>query len=301
VNGKGKWIGMLSLFCGVLLFSTIEVTSKYIEAEVPPLRLAFFRFFITGVVMAPSAIRLCRKSHFIFGLTDAVILTALGLVGVTLTIGIYHLAIPRMQANVAAIVFSCHPAFVIFFSYCILNEKITGQKITAILISITGVVILANAKEGSNAPNAFSGVVLMSLAAILFALYTVLFKKYVPRYGATTLTAFTGFIGSLFLLPVSIFAEGNLSLHYGLSDWISIFYLAVGCTALGYFLYIYGISHVEASWGSMMFFLKPLFAALSAWLILGETLTPGIIAGGILIMFSVLLAISQRPRKITAP
>ncbi|MCF7849292.1 MAG: EamA family transporter [Kiritimatiellales bacterium] len=295
--GKQKWIGFAALFCGVLLFSTIEVASKYIEADVPPLRLAFFRFFITGIVLMPAAIRLTRKSHIVFSWRDVAILTALGFAGVTLTIGVYHLAIPRMQANAAAIVFSCNPVFVILFSHLILSEKLTRRKIAAIAISLAGVFILVGAKEGPDAPDVLSGVLLMGLAAILFALYTVLFKKFVPRYGATTITAFAGLAGSLFLLPVSFLTEGGISLSYGLTDWAGIIYLAVFCTALAYFLYIYGISHVEASWGSMTFFLKPLFAAIFAWLILGETLTAGIVAGGMLIMLSVLLAVFQKPSK----
>jgi drug/metabolite transporter (DMT)-like permease len=48
----------------------------------------------------------------------------------------------------------------------------------------------------------------------------------------------------------------------------------------------------------MTFFLKPLFAALFAWLVLGEMLTPGMIAGGVLIMLSVLLAVFQKPVRI---
>jgi drug/metabolite transporter (DMT)-like permease len=216
VIGNGKWIGFASLFCGVLLFSTIEVASKYIEADVPPLRLAFFRFFITGLVLAPAAIRLTRKSQITFGHRDLITLAALGLAGVTLTIGVYHLAIPRMQANAAAIVFSCNPVFVILFSHYLLNERITRRKITAILISVIGVFILANARGGTYASSALVGVLLMSIAAILFALYTVLFKKYVPRYGATTITAFAGLSVSLFLLPISILTEVGFSISYGL-------------------------------------------------------------------------------------
>jgi drug/metabolite transporter (DMT)-like permease len=76
-----------------------------------------------------------------------------------------------------------------------------------------------------------------------------------------------------------------------MADWLGIAYLSLIGTALGYFLFIYGISHVEASAGSMAFFLKPFLAALFAWLILGEALTLPMLIGGMCILGGMLIAL----------
>ena len=65
-------------------------------------------------------------------------------------------------------------------------------------------------------------------------------------------------------------------------------------TALGYFLFIYGIGHVEAGIGSMAFFLKPFLAALFAWMVLGESLTLPMLLGGAFILSGMAVALIRR-------
>ncbi|MFA7369843.1 MAG: EamA family transporter, partial [Kiritimatiellales bacterium] len=76
-----------------------------------------------------------------------------------------------------------------------------------------------------------------------------------------------------------------------MADWLGIAYLALVGTALGYFLFIYGIGHVEASAGSMAFFLKPFLAALFAWMVLSEALTVPMLIGGAFILGGMLIAL----------
>jgi len=67
--------------------------------------------------------------------------------------------------------------------------------------------------------------------------------------------------------------------------------------ALGYFLFIYGISHVEAGAGSMAFFLKPFLAALFAWMVLGEALTVPMLIGGAFILGGMIVALARIPAR----
>jgi drug/metabolite transporter (DMT)-like permease len=78
-------------------------------------------------------------------------------------------------------------------------------------------------------------------------------------------------------------------------------YLAIVATGLGYFLYFYGISHVEASLGSMTFFLKPFIAALLAWLVLGETLTAAVLLGGATIIIGIAITVLPQLLKARKP
>jgi drug/metabolite transporter (DMT)-like permease len=136
---------------------------------------------------------------------------------------------------------------------------------------------------------------LMLAAIIIFALYTVLFKKMTPRYGALPITAFTALIGGSAILPLAFATEGMPLAAYATVDWVSLAYLSLFGTALGYFLFIYGIGHVEAGIGSMSFFLKPFLAALFARMILHEALTVPMLAGGALILAGMMVALVRFP------
>jgi drug/metabolite transporter (DMT)-like permease len=253
-----------------------------------PFWLACIRFLITGLVLVPPAVRQLRRRRILFGLRDAVVLSGLGLLGVTIMSGLFHVAILRLPANVAAIVFSCNPVFVLLVAPLFLPEKITSRKLAAAGICLLGVVVLA---RGRTDGVTLSGLCLMLASVVIFAFYTVLSKKLIPRYGALPVIAFAGLSGGLLLIPPAFLMDGFPVPAYTGADWAGIAYLSLFGTALGYFLYIYGIGHVEAGIGSMAFFLKPFLAALFAWLVLGEGLTVPMLAGGALIFGGMTLAL----------
>jgi len=283
--------GLLALLAGIVLFSTIEVASKLMQAEGAvaghyPFWLAALRFIIAGLVLFFPAVHYLRGKTFTW--RDAVMLAGLGLLGVTLMSSLYHLSITFLPANVAALVFSCNPVFVVLFAPLVLPEKITARKLGAVALCLTGIAVLAHDRTAGVSP---TGLFLMLVAIIIFALYTVLFKKLTPRYGALPVTAFAGLAGGLCILPLALGVEGMPLATYGMADWLGIAYLALVGTALGYFLFIYGIGHVEASIGSMAFFLKPFLAALFAWTVLGEALTVPMFIGGAFILGGMLIAL----------
>lgn len=289
--------GMLALFSGIVLFSTIEVASKLMQigggvAGQFPFWLAALRFIITGLVLLiPAALALRGKS---FSGKDAAALAGLGLLGVTLMSSLYHLSITFLPANVAALVFSCNPVFVVLFAPLLLPEKITVRKLSAATLCLLGIAVLARDRTDGVS---LTGLLLMLAAIIIFALYTVLFKKMTPRTGALPITAVAGLIGGLCILPIAFQFEGFPLATYGAADWWGMAYLSLVGTALGYFLFIYGIGHVEAGIGSMAFFLKPFLAALFAWMILDEELTLPLLIGGSVILCGMGVALIRPPVK----
>jgi drug/metabolite transporter (DMT)-like permease len=291
--------GRLSLLAGIVLFSTIEVASKLMQigggqAGHFPFWLAFFRFIITGIVLLYPALHILRLRGITLNRQEVLALSGLGLLGVTFMSGLYHLAITFLPANVAALVFSCNPVFVVLFAVPVLSEKITLRKLAAAVLCLTGILVLARDRA---AGVSLTGLLLMLASIIIFALYTVLFKKMTPRYGALPVTAFAGLAGGFFLLPLALGVEGWPVAAYSTADWMGITYLALVGTALGYFLFIYGISHVEAGAGSMAFFLKPFLAALFAWMVLGEALTVPMLIGGAFILGGMIVALARIPAR----
>lgn len=293
-----KLRGFFALLAGIGLFSTIEVCAKLMRsggsiAGDYPFWLASIRFIIAGLVLLiPALLKLREKT---FSVRDGFILTGLALLGVTLLSSLYHLSLTFLPANVAALVFSCNPVFVVLFSPLILPEKITGRKLSAVALCLAGICILAHDRaDGLSA----TGLLLMLLSSVVFAIYTVFFKKLTPRYGALPITAFTGLIGGLCIVPLGFAFEGFPVASYGLADWTGILYLALAGTALAYFLFIYGMGHVEAGIGSMSFFLKPFLAALFSWALLDEVLTGPMLVGGAFILGGMTVALIPTRRKI---
>ena len=292
--------GLAALILGVLLFSTVEVSSKLMQAGGAvagsnPFWLACFRFVVTGLILAAPARASLKERQIKIGSHDLLVLFGVGLIGVTLMASLFHLGIFYLPANIAALVFSCNPVFVVLFAALILSEKITLRKIGAVLFCLCGVFVLGYDRvDGVSV----QGVLLMGSAMLVFALYTVLSKKIIPRYGAPAITSLASLTGGLVLMPIAFAVEGIPFLSYGFVDWLGMSYLAVFGTALGYFLYIYGIGHVGAGAGSMAFFLKPFAAALFAWMILGESFSAPELIAGTFILSGMVVALAPASSRL---
>ena len=294
-----RWTGPVALILGVLLFSTIEVSAKLMQAGGGVAGhnlfwLASIRFMMTGVLLAAPARAALRERKVGLGLRDLLLLGGVGLIGVTLMASLFHQGVYHLPANIAALIFSCNPVFVVLFAALVLSERITVRKLAAALLCLFGVFMLGRDRTDGVS---LQGILLMSGALLAFALYTVLSKKLIPRFGAATVTAAASLMGGLVLLPVAVAVEGFPFLFYGPVDWFGIAYLSVFGTALGYFLYIYGIGHVGAGTGSMTFFLKPFAAALFAWVVLGEDFSSTELAAGAFILVGMVVALVPRRKN----
>ena len=282
--------GYGALLLAIVLFSTVEVSSKLLGTGLPPLLLAAVRFLISGLVLLVPACQVLRLRMTRLGWQDAWIFLGLALIGVTLSIGLYHVSILYLQANIAATIFSANPVFVVMLAPFVLEEKFTWQKIAAAICGLCGIAVFASQRldpTGCSQP----GILLMTGSLITFALYTVLSRKVMPRYGALVITCFAGLIGSFFLFGISIILEGNPVPVLLTCSWWGILYLSVFATAIAYWAFFFGVIEVGASKGSMFFFLKPFLASIFAWIVLGEQITRSIVLGGLFVLAGLLFAV----------
>ncbi len=282
--------GYAWILLAVVLFSTIEVVSKAMGPARPALQIAFLRFFLAGLVLLPFAIRALRRDGKRLERKDWILYSGLGLIGVTAGIGLYHLAVARLQANQSAILFSGNPVFVAALAPLLLGERLDRRHAGALALGVTGMACFAWDRGGPSLRTT-SGVILMLASMVAFALYTVLSKKVVPRHGAIVLTAFASLLGGLFLLPLTWAADGPPWRLATAWHWLAVAFLAVFATAVAYAAYFHGLRHVKASRGSMIFFAKPVLASVLAWILLREPLGAATLIGGVLILVATAAAI----------
>ncbi len=283
----------------ILLFSTIEVATKIILRETvhaagaftsyDALLLAGCRFFIGGAFLIATAPgswwRTIRKLDF----GDWVRLSLLGLGGVGAFTSLFHLSIRTIPAAQGAVIFSMTPIFVAGLAPALLKESLTLRKTLGILVGFAGVILLC--RPGGDLSSAtMVGPLLMVGASFFFALYTVLGKRIFgssqgPRIGTTFV------LSSVVFMPLALSDEVHLPslILSNSSVFLSVLYLGLAATGMGYLFYFKGLHRVGASKGAAVFYLKPVFATLLAVLLLGERISPMMVVGTSVILSGLFL------------
>lgn len=255
-------IPYLSIFITILLFSSIEVFSKMLTGHIDPYYIAFLRFFISGVILILIDIRRMWLVH----MKDLLVMALLGIIGITIALGSFHLAITGLEASTAAVIFSMNPIFSSLFATFILKEHISLNKVVGILLGFAGVYLVIFGFSPIDLSN-IKNIMLMFVAAIGFGLYIAASKPYVKKYGTFFTTGFIFIFGSIpYLLFIDSFVITNLVQSIPI-----ISYLSLITTGLAYSLYFYGLKRVPVLVGSSMFYLKPVFATILAIFLLGES------------------------------
>jgi drug/metabolite transporter (DMT)-like permease len=202
-------------------------------------------------------------------------------------------------AHAGALITSSAPAFMVIFAALVLGERVTSQKIIALVVASVGVVTVVGPSDMGAGPGAVFGDILLVIAGITWALYSVLIRKLTLRIANVTVTGYVTIIGAAAGLPLGIPDLVRTGVPTP-AVWLSILYIGFISTALAYYLWNKGLELMEAGNASIFFFAQPLTGTFFAWLLLGEKLNVGFFIGGALILIGVAIASVRLPVRKSA-
>lgn len=162
----------------------------------------------------------------------------------------------------------------------------------ACLITLVGLALLS----GAQLMTLNLGAIAALLSAVIYAGHILFSKFAVQRIDATSLGILQLGFASLYGVLSSLFFE-KVVFPSGLSSWIAILGLALLCSAYGFVMLAKLQFYVSAEFTGFMFSLEPVFTAIFAMIIFGESLQIKGYFGAILILIGVLLASSKKANR----
>lgn len=271
-----------------LLWGSMGVMAKTLYSlGVAPWSLIFFRASL-GFVACALFVALVDRRWFRARWQDMPFLLAYGLTSVALFFSLYLFTISLVTVAVAVVLLYTAPAMASVMARVAFGEALTPIKITALVLSFGGCVLVAGLIP-MVAPASVLGIATGVGSAFAYALYTIMSKQGRARYNAWTLQFYAFGFGTLFLLPVLALEEFSAG-PYPPEAWLLIVLVAAGPSLAARVLYVAALKHVEASRGSIVANVEPVAAALFAYLILGEILSPSQLIGGFLVLAGAALA-----------
>jgi DME family drug/metabolite transporter len=215
-----------------------------------------------------------------------------GIFGIALFYATYINAILSVGVAVAAVLLYTAPAWVALIAWRFLGERLTRMHVVALLLTLTGTALVAQVYRPEMLRLNVMGIVWGLLAGLTYGLWSVFNKVGVRHTSPWTLQCYGMLIGAAVLLLVQPLTPLSGAMQSpGALAWLLV--LALGPTVGASVAYAAGVRVVPVSVASLVATLEPVLAALLAFVVLGETLGAGQVAGGALILFAVWLL---RPR-----
>ncbi len=133
------------------------------------------------------------------------------------------------------------------------------------------------------------------VAALTWALMSVLVKKVPSHYSQIVVTTYSSLIAVILLTPFVIPRLKDLNLSVVLQPTISggLLYLGIVSTAGGFLLWNKGLQLMNASSGGLFFFLQPVVGTILGWLLLGEAIGLSFWLGSLFIFSGVFMVIRE--------
>lgn len=283
ISGVG-FLVLLSVIWGIAF-----VAIRRADQELSPVNLALLRWLLASAGFLAIYPFLGKAKTKFEARKDLPRLLVVALNNVV----IYHISLnfaeTRVSAGIAALLISFGPIFIAVLSVLLLKERIRGKLVIALFVALAGTAILAVPDVGSS--SSALGIIGVIVAALAYAIFSVLGKPLVHKYGAAPVTIWAGLIGTLMLLPFLPFSNfvGQVA-SLSLTGWFSVLYLSLLSTVVGYTLFYTLVSRGAVSKVAVQLYLAPVVSVIGGVILLGESVGIYTIVGGALLLASIALA-----------
>ncbi|MFQ5932438.1 MAG: DMT family transporter [Nitrospiraceae bacterium] len=200
-------------------------------------------------------------------------------------------------AGAAGIIIGASPAITAFLSSLLIRDIPFRVVWVGCAVSFAGVALVTGlGGETAVGTKPWLGGILVVLALVSWALYTIGSRRVMERFSPLTVNWTTLLISILLQIPL-LWADQKVAIagfaSVPASGWVALIYLIVFATALGQQAWLYGVQGVGPARAGIFTNLIPVSALLLSALILGEPIGVREVAGIFLILAGVWLVNRQ--------
>ena len=297
MSNKSLWVYLL-LILPPLFWAGNSVLARGVADLIPPLAMSFWRWTLALAILLPFTWKQTRRDWALIK-AHWKIIGLLGLLGIASFNTLLYTAAQSTTAINIALTQSVMPVFIVIISFQLFGERITRSQILAVTLCMcgAGLIIIRGDLQRLLKLEFVTGDLIMLLAVVLYAFYSVLLRKR-PAINLFSFLTVTFAVGAIVLFPLYL-VERNLTPPLPLNQAVvlSLLYVAICPSILAYLCWNRGIHEIGANRAGLYINLVPLFASLLAVVFLGEHFL-GFHLAGILLIFSGLLLFNLPRRRL---
>lgn len=195
-----------------------------------------------------------------------------------------------MEAGIASTLLFVYPILVALIMAVVFKEKVTLQTVFCIFLALSGIALLYQSGDGTTL--SLIGVSLVMASALSYAIYIVGVNRPILKDVATLKVTFYILLFGLSLFLIRVDFGQSLQIVGKWYLWGNLLALAVFPTAISFLCTTQAIQYIGSTPTAILGALEPVTAVFFGVTIFGETLTPRLGCGIILIILAVTFIIA---------
>ncbi len=275
-----------TILAGVLWgtsFPIIKVGLTYID----PFAFVFWRFFVSTATLL-IVMLLLRKLEF--KIANKKLLVFLGIANAAGYL-LQYVSMNYTTAAKAALFINLSAMWVAILSPKLLGESFSPKKIVGVIFGLVGIIFVStNLDFATLGGGQFVADLALIISGITWALFMVYNKKLILNSTSATFQSMTWVLVFTFfsIAPFAVLAgPGFLALSS--SAWLAIFWIAIVCWVMPYYLWLEGLKHLSASTSTVLLLSEVVMAIILSIVVLKEPVTVFSSIGAFLIVIAIAL------------
>jgi drug/metabolite transporter (DMT)-like permease len=290
-----RFKGYLYILGATLFWGISATTAKFLFSKnFGPLVLVQMRMSLSCLMILVYFL-ISKRKFLIVKISDLPLFAALGLIGGAGSNFTYYFTIHQTNVATAILLQYLAPLLVLVYAAVTKEESPTIVKTIAGIVSLGGCYLAIAGKDFSLLNINNLGLLTGIVSAFCWAFTNIWLRRLIKRYSVWTCLIYAFIFASLFWLVINppwVIVQA----HYSLETWETFFIFAVISILIPHSLYFGGIRYLTASRAIITATFEPVVAIVSAFLFIGEVLSPLQIIGAVLVISAIaILQLRQEP------
>jgi len=281
----------VKLFLTAVFWGGTFIAGRIVAKDVGPFAASFLRFATASIFLLFITLKIEGKIP-ILKKGQIIPIILLGMTGVFAYNVFFFKGLKLIEAGRASLIIANNPIFITLFASYFFKEKLNVIKVTGIIISVIGAIIVISRGnffdllKGSVGWGEFY----IFCCVLTWVTYTLIGKAIMKDLSPFIPVFYSSVVGAAALFVPAYF-EGMMRdwVHYATADWFGIFYLGFFGTVLGFVWYYQGIKMIGPMKAGQFINFVPISAVLLSFFILGEPITLSLLVGAIFVISGVYL------------
>lgn len=290
-----KATGHILALITIIVWGSTFITTKMLLAELTPVQIMLCRFAIAYVVLwliRPKAEKTTIKDELLF--------LAMGIFGCTLYFITENTALKyTLASNVSIIVASAPVITAILAHFFIKGEKFSKNTALGFVVAFAGVVLVVFNGQFVLRLNP-AGDALSLVAAVSWAVYSVILRTCVDKFNSVLLTRKLMFYGFVTALPIALIQGDRMPFEaFRKPDMLfCILFLGVIGSGICYVLWNKAISHLGVVTTNNYIYINPFVTLVTGGIFLKEPITVMGVVGAMLIISGVVISSKKKLNNV---